>query len=125
MKILKISLLTSIIFLTTEIFSQDLPETYQAMFNEIVEFFSQIRGSNSVTKGNTLLTVFSENKITLRLEYKKSVKNLTFETTPNEEGNGVWKAANQLTIDMINKHEDVVRKELETMYKLAKEKSKE
>ena len=125
MKTHKILLFFGLMFLTTGIFSQDLPETYQAMFNEIVGFFSQIRGSNSITQGKTVLTVFSEDKIALRIEYKKSVKNLTFETSPDEENKGVWKAVNQLTIDMINKHEDVVRTELETMYKLAEKKSKE
>lgn len=125
MKLLKVILLSGLVFLTTKSFSQQIPGSYQSKLDEIVDFFKVIRGSNSITKGKTVLTVFSEEKIALRLEYKKQVKNLTFEKLAGEENDKKWKAVNQLTIDMINKHEDVVTKQLQIMYELAEEKSKE
>lgn len=125
MKIPRLLLLTSFIFISSNVFSQHLPPSYQGMLNEFVEYFSQVRGSNSVTKGETVLSVLSEEKIALRFKHKKTLKNLTFEKVPDEESNLVWKAVNQLTIDMIYKYEGDVRKELEKMLKLAEKKSKE
>jgi hypothetical protein len=113
-----------LILFTAEIFGQLLPDSYQAMFNEILTHFETIRGSNSITKGGTTLSIVSENKIALRIEHKKEVKNLTFVTEPDEEGDLIWVAANQITIDMVNKYENVVTKALESMYKLAEKESK-
>ena len=53
------------------------------------------------------------------------MKNLTFITKPDEEGILYWVAANQITIDMVNKYEDFLTKILESMHKLSEKKSKE
>jgi len=125
MKILKTLMLLGLIASTTEIFGQYLPPSYQPMLNEIVANFETIRGSNSITQGKTTLSVSNENKIALRVEHKKEVKNLTFEQIPDEENNLYWVAANELTIDMVNKYEDYLTKTLESMHKLSEKKSKE
>ncbi|MBN2347811.1 MAG: hypothetical protein JXJ22_03175 [Bacteroidales bacterium] len=125
MKILKTLILSGLIFFTTEIFSQDLPDSYQAMFNEIITNFELIRGSNSITQGKNTLSVVNENKIALRIEHKKTVKNLTFEKMPDEENKMNWKPVNQLTIDMVNKYEDYLTKILVSMLDLSEKRSKE
>jgi hypothetical protein len=125
MKILKKIIALSLILFTTEIFSQYLPDSYQPMLNEIVTHFETIRGSNSITKGNNTLSIVDKNKIALRVKHKKEVKNLTFITSPDEEGNLIWVAANEITIDMVNKYEDFLTKILESMHKLSEKKSKE
>jgi hypothetical protein len=125
MKLLRTIITLGLILFTTEIFGQLLPDSYQAMFNEILTHFETIRGSNSITQGSTTLSIVSEDKIALRIEHKKEVKNLTFVTEPDEEGDLLWVAANEITIDMVNKYENVVTKALESMYKLAEKKSKE
>ena len=114
-----------LIVFTPKIFSQDLPPSYEPMLNEIVVFFETIRGSNSITQGKNTLSVLDENKVALRIEHKGSVKNLTFEKTPDEEGKLYWIASNELTTDMVNKYEKDLTKILESMYKLAEKKSKE
>jgi hypothetical protein len=124
MKLLRTIIALGLILLTTEIFGQILPDSYQAMFNEILTHFETIRGSNSLTQGTTTLSIVNENKIALRIEHKKEVKNLTFVTEPDEEGDLLWVAANEITIDMVNKYENVVTKALESMYKLAERESK-
>ena len=53
------------------------------------------------------------------------MKNLTFITEPDEEGKLLWIAANELTIDMVNKYEDFLTKILESMHKFSEKKSKE
>jgi hypothetical protein len=125
MKILKTLIALCLILFTTEIFGQYLPDSYQPMLNEIVTNFETIRGSNSITKGNNTLSIVDENKIALRIKHKKEVKNLTFITEPDEEGSLFWVAANEITIDMVNKYEDFLTKILETMHKLSEKKSKE
>lgn len=125
MKILKTLIILGLILFTSEIFSQVLPPSYQPMLNEIVVNFETIRGSNSITQGKNTLSVISENKIALRVEHKKVVKNLTFETQPDEENKLYWVAANDLTIDMVNKYEDFLTKTLESMHKLSEKRSKE
>jgi hypothetical protein len=125
MKSLKALIALGLILSTTEIFGQDLPDSYQPMFNEIVAHFETIRGSNSITQGKNTLSIIDENKIALRITHKKTVKNLTFITEPDEEGHLVWIAANEITIDMVNKYEDFLTKTLESMYKLSEKKSKE
>ena len=95
------------------------------MFNEIVTHFETIRGSNSITQGKNSLSIINENKIALCVTHKKKVKNLTLITKPDEEGILFWVAANELTIDMVNKYEDFLTKTLETLHKLSEKKSKE
>jgi hypothetical protein len=124
MKLLRTIIALGLILFTTEIFGQILPDSYQGMFNEILTHFETIRGSNSITKGSTTLSIVSENKIALRIEHKKEVKNLTFVTESDEEGNLYWVAANEITIDIVNKYENVVTKALESMYKLSEKESK-
>ena len=114
-----------LILFTSEIFSQTLPPSYQPMLNEIIVNFHTIRGSNSITQGKNTLSVVNENKIALRVEHKKTVKNLTFETQLDEENNLYWVAANDLTIDMVNKYEDFLTSTLESMLKLSEKRSKE
>ncbi len=125
MKILKTILALSMILMTIEIFAQDLPNSYQPMLNEIVTHFETIRGSTSITQGNNTLSIIDKDKIALRIIHKKTVKNLTFITEPDEEGTLFWVAANEITIDMVNKYEHVVTKALESMHKLSEMKSKE
>ena len=125
MKILKTLIVLSLILSATEIFGQYLPNSYQPMLNEIVTHFETIRGSNSITQGKNTLSIIDKNKIALRINHKKTVKNLTFITEPDEEGNLLWVAANELTTDMVNKYEDDLTKILESMHKLSEKKSKE
>ena len=125
MKILKTLIAFGLILYTTEILGQYLPESYQPMLNEIVTHFETIRGSTTVTQGKNTLSFIDENKIALRVDHKKTVKNLTFIKEPDEEGNLRWVAANELTTDMVNKYEDFLTKTLESMHKLSEKKSKE
>ncbi|MBN2763892.1 MAG: hypothetical protein JXR41_12425, partial [Bacteroidales bacterium] len=71
------------------------------------------------------LSFIDENKIALRIDHKKTVKNLTFVKEPDEENKLVWVAANELTTDMVNKYEDFLTKVLVSMHKLSEKKSKE
>jgi hypothetical protein len=114
-----------LILYAAEIFSQELPPSYQPMFNEIVENFETIRTGNSITQGKNTLSVLNKEKIALRVEHNKQVKNLTFEKVPDEENKPYWVAANELTIDMVNKYEDYLTKTLGSLYKLSDKKSKE
>jgi hypothetical protein len=125
MKSIKTVMMLGLILFTAEIFGQYLPPSYQPMFNEIVENFKTIVGSNSITQGKTTLSVINDNKIALRVQHKGTVKNLTFETQPDEENKLQWIAANELTTDMVNKYEDYLTKTLESMHKLSEKKSKE
>ena len=114
-----------LILFTTEIFGQELPDTYQAMFNEMVVNFETIRSGNSIKEGKNTLSVFSQDRIVLRLEHKKQVKNLTFIKKANEENELRWVAANQITIDMVNKYEDDLTETLKEMLELTQKRSKE
>ncbi|MBN2213688.1 MAG: hypothetical protein JW723_05540 [Bacteroidales bacterium] len=125
MKILKTLTAPVLILFTTEIFGQYLPDSYQPMLNEIVTHFETIRGTNSITQGKNTLSIIDENKIALRINHKKTVKNLTFIKEPDEEGSLYWVAANEITTDMVNKYEDFLTKILESMHKLSEKKSKE
>ncbi len=125
MKVLKTLVALGLILYTTESFGQYLPPSYQPILNEIVTNFETIRTGNSITQGNTTLSVLNTTKIALRVEHKKQVKNLTFETQPDEEGKLQWVAANELTTDMVNKYEDYLTDTLEDMLKLSEKKSKE
>jgi hypothetical protein len=106
-------------------FGQYLPESYQPMFNEIVTNFETITSGNSINEGSTSLRVINENRIVLRLEHKRKVKNLTFVTKRDEENKQYWAPANDLTIDMVNKYEKDLTKILISMHKLSEKKSKE
>jgi hypothetical protein len=125
MKTLKTLFLFGLIIFVTNTYGQELPENYQAMFNEMVTHFETIRSGNSVNKGKTTLTVFSETKIVLKTTHKKSVKNLTFIKEANKENKLEWVATNQLTIDMVNKYEEDLTKILMKMHELSLKKSKE
>ena len=125
MKIPKVFVLMGMVLLTTKMFGQVLPPSYQPMLNEIVENFETIVGSNSITQGKNTLSVVNKSKIALRVEHKGKVKNLTFVTEPDEENKLQWMAANPLTIDMVNKYEGFLTKTLESMYKLSKKRSQE
>jgi len=125
MKVIKTFLALSLILFTTEIFAQDLPSSYQTMFSEIITNFETIRTGNSVRKGKNTLSLLNENKIALRTEHKKRVKNLTFIRKTDDENNTYWIAANQLTIDMVNKYEEYVTETLQTMLEVSEKKSKE
>ncbi|MCD4834579.1 MAG: hypothetical protein K8R31_12335 [Bacteroidales bacterium] len=125
MKTLKTLLVLGLILFTTEIFGQTLPPSYQTMFNEIITNFETIRSGNSIKQGKNSLSIINENRIALRTEHKKKVKNLTFVTKLDEENKLYWVAANQLTIDMVNKYEDYLTKTLESMFELSEKKSKE
>lgn len=125
MKIVKTFLVLGLILFTTEIFGQNLPVTYQTMFNEIITNFKSIRTGNSISQGRTVLSVNNENKITLRIDHQKKVKNLTFITKLDEESKLIWVPANQLTIDMVNKYEKDLTEVLTTMFELSAKKAKE
>ena len=87
--------------------------------------FETIRGATSITKGSTTFGVMSADKVSLKMTHKKQVKNLTFVTELDEENKTRWVAANQLTIDMVNKYQDDVTSELEAMLKLSEKRSQE
>jgi hypothetical protein len=125
MKILKTLFALCLILFTIETFGQELPSTYPTMFEEMITNFKAIRSGNSIKKGKSTLSVISKEKIVLRTTHKKKVKNLTFITKPDEENKMHWVAANQLTIDMVNKYEEFLTETLESMLKLSEEKSKE
>jgi hypothetical protein len=125
MRIVKSLLIVGLIFCTTAAFSQKLPESYQTIFDQAITNFESIRTGNSITKGKNSLRVLNENRIVLRTEHKKKVKNLTFVREKNEEGKLVWIADNQLTIDMVNKYEEFLTEVLQEMLEYSAEKAKE
>ncbi len=125
MKLFKILIALGLVLMTIDISGQYLPDSYQPLFNEIITHFETIRGSNSITQGDNTLSIVSNDKIALRVKHKKSVKNLTFITEPDEEGIMHWVAANEITIDMVNKYENFLTKIIESMHKLSEKKSKE
>jgi len=124
MKVLKTILVLSLIFLTTKSFAQELPENYEAIFNELIENMDLIRSGNSIKKGKSTLTVFNENKVVLRMTYNKQVKNLTFVKEATEDHKMVWKADNQLTRDMVDRHEEDLTEELMKMLEETRKKAK-
>ncbi len=109
---------------STKAKAQFLPSSYQAIFDEIVDNFKEIRGGNSLNQGKSSLRLLSNEKIIVKIDHKKSVKTLTFIKKKDEEGNTFWIAANQLTIDMVNKYEDDLTKVLEDMLELSREEAK-
>ncbi|OFX82331.1 MAG: hypothetical protein A2W99_09775 [Bacteroidetes bacterium GWF2_33_16] len=125
MKIVKSFLVLGLILLTTDIFGQELPTSYQPMLNQIVINFKTITSGNTIKQGKNTLSVINENKIALRIEHQKKVKNLTFITKLDEENKLYWVPANPLTIDMVNKHEETLTEIFESMLELSEKKSKE
>ena len=125
MKNFKTIIILGLILFTSNVYSQHLPESYQPMLNEIVVNFQTITSGNSINEGKNSLRVINEERIVLRTEHKREVKNLTFETSLDEENKKVWIAANPLTIDMVNKYEDYLTSTLESLFKLSEKKSKE
>lgn len=125
MKILKTLFALSLILFTTEIFGQELPPSYQAMFNEIITNFEAIRSGNLIKQGKNSLSVINENRIALRTEHKRKIKNLTFIKKLDKENEFHWVAANQLTIDMVNKYEEYLTETLTSLLELSRKKSKE
>ncbi|HAN19719.1 MAG: hypothetical protein A2X13_14235 [Bacteroidetes bacterium GWC2_33_15] len=125
MKIIKSLLTLGLILFITEIFGQELPATYQPMLNEIVTNFKTIRTGNTIKEGKSTLSVINENKIALRIDHQKRVKNLTFITKLDAENKLYWIPANQLTIDMVNKYEEDLTEIFESMLELSEKKSKE
>jgi len=123
MKILKTLLVLSLILFTTEIFGQKLPDTYEAIFIEMIDNIDLIRSGNSLKKGKHTLTVFSKEKIVLRTTYNKQVKNFTFVKKANEESKMEWVAFNQLTSDMVDRHEEDLTEILIEMLELSRKKA--
>lgn len=123
MKIAKTLFVLGLILLTTNIFGQKLPDTYEAIFTELIDNIDLIRSGNSLKKGKHTLTVFSKEKIVLRTTYNKQVKNLTFVKEANDENKMVWVAANQLTIDMVERHEEDLTEIFMEMLELSRKKA--
>ena len=125
MKTLKSLLIIGLILLTTHSFAQKLPDNYEAIFNELIDNMELIRSGNSVKKGKSTLTVFNDKKIVLRMTYNKQVKNLTFIKKATEDNKMEWVASNQLTADMVDRHEEDLTEELMKMLEETREKAKE
>ena len=122
--IFRIALLLGTFFISSTVFGQYLPTSYESIFNEIVENFEEIRGTTSINDGKTSLRLLSSEKIILRLDHKKSVKTLTFVKEADEEGEKFWISANKVTTDMVNKYENTLTKELENMLKISRKQAK-
>ena len=125
MKKFKILFILGLILLASDTIGQYLPASYQPMFNEIVKNFETISSGTSINEGKNSLRFFNENKLVLRTEHKKKIKNLTFVTKLDEENKLYWVAASELTTDMVNKYEKSLTKTLKSMHKLSEKKSKE
>ncbi len=125
MKIIKSLLAIGLILCTSEIFGQELPTTYQAMLNEFVTNFKTIKSGNTIQQGKSVLSVINDNKIALRIDHQKKIKNLTFITKLDTENKLVWVPANPITIDMVNKYEETLTEIFDSMLKLSQKKAKE
>ncbi len=125
MKIFKTLLVISLFLVTTNIFGQKLPDTYEAIFTELIDNMDLIRSGNSLKKGKHTITVFSKEKVVLRTTYDKKVKNLTFVKKANEENEMKWVAFNQLTTDMVDRHEEDLTEILMEMLELSRKKAAE
>ncbi len=125
MKTIKSLFILGLILIANQGFGQKLPDNYEAIFNELIDNMELIRSGNSVKKGKSTLTVFNEKKIVLRMTYNKQVKNLTFIKEADDENKMVWKASNQLTADMVDRHEEDLTEELMKMLEETREKAKE
>lgn len=123
-KLIKRTLLLGALFFSLNASAQYLPDSYQGILDEIVTNFEEIRGGNSLKDGKSSLRLLSQEKIILKLDHKRHVKTLTFVKEPDEEGNKYWIADNQLTIDMVNKYEDDLTKELQSMLEISRAEAK-
>ncbi len=122
--IFRIGLLVGALFVSTNMFGQYLPASYESTLDEITENFKTIRGATSLKDGKTSLRFLSDEKIILRLEHKKKVKTLTFVKEADEEGGKFWISGNSLTTDTVEKYEKDITKELENMLKISREEAK-
>lgn len=125
MKTFKSILVISLLFISSTVLSQKLPDNYEAIFTELIENMELIRSGNSLKKGKHTLTVFSEKKIVLRTKYNKQIKNFTFVKEANEENKMVWIAANQLTTDMVERHEEDLTEMFMEMLELSRKEAAE
>lgn len=123
MKTFRTLFVLGLILITTQSFGQKLPDNYEAIFTELIDNIELIRSGNSLKKGKHTLTVFSEEKIVLRTTYNKQVKNLTFIKEANDENKMVWVAANQLTTDMVERHEQDLTDIFMEMLELSRKKA--
>lgn len=122
---LKILVIVSAFFLGTKsVNAQHLPPAYEAIFNEIVENFKEIRGGNSIADGKTSLRLLSNERIIIRMDHKRSIKTLTFIKKADEEGATYWMAGNKLTTDMVNKYEKELTKTVEKLLEISRDKAK-
>mgnify|MGYP001079040787 CR=1 FL=1 len=125
MKLFKTFLIAGLIFFTANVSAQKLPDNYEAIFTELIDNMELIRSGNSLKKGKHTLTVFSEERIVLRTKYNRQVKNLTFVKESNDENKMEWIADNQLTIDMVNKHEEDLTEIFMEMLELSRKEAQE
>ena len=125
MKTLKTLFIVGLIFFTTQAFGQKLPDNYEAIFTELIDNMELIRSGNSLKKGKHTLTVFSEKKIVLRTKYNRQIKNFTFVKEANDEKEMVWIADNQLTTDMVERHEEDLTEMFMEMLEESRKKAKE
>ena len=123
MKIFKTLFVLGLILVTSFTFGQKLPDNYEALFTELIENMDLIRSGNSLKQGKHTITVFSKEKIVLRTTYDKQVKNLTFIKKANDENKMEWIAANQLTTDMVERHEEDLTEILMEMLELSRKKA--
>lgn len=124
MKTLKLIIVLTLIFVGTQSKAQYLPSSYEAIFNEIVTNFEEIRGGNSLNDGKESLRLLNNEKIILRMEHKRKIKTLTFVKKNDEEGQKFWVSDNKLTTDMVNKFEKDLTKVLENMLEISREEAK-
>lgn len=120
----RIVLIGTVLLFSKGVFAQYLPNSYQGMFDEIVENFKVIRGATSLNEGKNSLRLLSDDKIIIRMDHKKSIKTLTFVIKKDEEGGTYWMADNQLTTDMVNKYEKDLTEVVEEMLKLSRQQAK-
>lgn len=125
MKTLKALFIVGLIFFTTQTFGQKLPDNYETIFTELIDNMELIRSGNSLKKGKHTLTVFSEKKIVLRTKYNRQIKNFTFVKEANDENEMVWIADNQLTTDMVERHEEDLTEMFMEMLEESRKKAKE
>jgi len=126
MKLLfKVMLFVGILILGSNAKAQFLPPSYEPLLNEIVENFTEIRGTTSLNEGKNSLRLLGEEKIIVKMKHKGSIKTLTFIKKKDEEGQKYWVSANKLSTDMVNKYEDDLTKVLDTMLKLSREQAKQ
>jgi len=121
---MKLMLIVIAVFIGSNIKAQQLPQSYEPLFNEIVENFKTIRGGNTINDGKTSLRLLAADKIVLRIDHNKSVKTLTFTKGKDEEGQEYWISGNDITTDMVNKYEKDLTKILEKMLEISRKESK-